>query len=271
MQPVSDISFSVVIPVYNGSATICRAIHSVLQQTWQPLQIIVADDASTDNTIVLLHTTFGNQITILSTAHNAGSATARNRGIAVAAGTHIAFLDADDEWHPEKLAFIAHALATEPNAHLLFHNYRLHSVTQPALPAGIVPRSLSFSRLLLGNCIVTSCAVMRAGLGYSFNEQMRHTEDYDLWLRIAYAGRVISLPHMLTVLHRPVTSPGGISSNIWAMRKGELRAYTHLVQFNVLFVLLLPALWSYSLLKHVARLAGIMKRGISYTKMKYNN
>jgi hypothetical protein len=51
------------------------------------------------------------------------------------------------------------------------------------------------------------------------------------------------------------------------MRKGELMAYTHLVQYNVLWVLLLPLLWIYSLIKHVARALGVMKRGVSYTKM----
>jgi glycosyltransferase involved in cell wall biosynthesis len=238
-----------------------------LQQSHKPIQIIVADDASTDNTIALLHTTYGNQITVLQTAHNTGSAATRNRGIAIATGTHIAFLDADDEWHPEKLAYITQALVAIPNAQLVFHNYRLYSRPQPYFPASVLPKPLSFFRLLRGNCIVTSCAVIRTDLGYRFNEQMRHTEDYDLWLRITYSGLVCSLPHTLTVLHRPVTSPGGISSNIWAMRKGELMAYTHLVQYNVLWVLLLPLLWIYSLIKHVARALGVMKRGVSYTKM----
>ncbi len=265
MPPVANISFSVVIPVYNGSATICRAVQSVLQQTWPPLQIIVADDASTDNTIALLQATYGNRITILNTPHNAGSAAARNRGIKAATGTHIAFLDADDEWHPHKLAIVASALAKVPQAQLLFHQYRLYSTPSPAMAVSVVPGQLSFIRLLRGNCIVTSCAVIRAVSLHRFDESMRHTEDYDLWLRMAYNGGVYAIPHTLTILHRPVTSPGGISSNVWAMRKGELTAYTHLLRYNVLFAPLLPFLWVYSLAKHCLRSVGILKRGVSYS------
>lgn len=268
MHGYSYISFTVVIPVYNGSATICRAVDSVLLQTWPPAQIVVADDASTDNTVALLHSAYGNRITILRIPQNGGSAIARNRGIDIAKGTHIAFLDADDEWHPEKLATVAKALVIQPQANLLFHNYMLYHQSSPVLPPVITLSSLSYCRLLSGNCIVTSCAVIRAGMGFRFDEGMRHTEDYDLWLRIAYSGMAYSLPGTLTILHRPVTSAGGISSNIWAMRKGELKAYTHLIRYNVIFVLLIPFLWLYSLTKHAVRAIGFMRKGVSYSKLK---
>lgn len=89
---------SVVIPVYNGDRFIGQAIESVLSQTYSPLEIIVIDDGSTDQTEQAL-APYLHQIQYL-TQPNQGSAAARNSGLCVATGELIAFLDADDFFFP---------------------------------------------------------------------------------------------------------------------------------------------------------------------------
>jgi hypothetical protein len=83
---------------------------------------------------------------------------------------------------------------------------------------------------------------------------MRYTEDYDLWLRIVYSQPAYGIDQNLTRLFRGITSPGGISSNTWLMRVGEMKAYTHLVKLNVLFGLAVPFLILWSLAKHLFKL-----------------
>ncbi|MBE3604183.1 glycosyltransferase family 2 protein, partial [bacterium] len=94
---------SAVIPVYNGAATIARAVASVLAQRYDgAVETIVVDDGSTDSTRAIL-AGFGDHIRTIHQP-NRGPAAARNVGARLAAGEYLAFLDADDEWMPEKLA-----------------------------------------------------------------------------------------------------------------------------------------------------------------------
>ena len=93
---------SVILPVYNRAASVARAIDSVLAQTYEPLELIVVDDGSTDRTRDVVRQ-FAPGVTLVEQEH-AGAYAARNRGIAHARGELIAFIDSDDAWLPEKLA-----------------------------------------------------------------------------------------------------------------------------------------------------------------------
>ena len=93
---------SVVIPTYNREDIVSRAIDSVLEQTLSDVEVIVVDDASTDDTISVLES-YNDQIEYYRHEENKGGSAARNTGIKTASGEYIAFLDADDEWDPAKL------------------------------------------------------------------------------------------------------------------------------------------------------------------------
>ncbi len=93
---------SVIIPVYNHAHWIGSAIQSILAQTYQDYEIIIVDDGSTDNLVDTLKPF--NEIKIIRHAQNLGRAAARNTGVLAASGKYIAFLDADDQWMPTKLA-----------------------------------------------------------------------------------------------------------------------------------------------------------------------
>jgi glycosyltransferase involved in cell wall biosynthesis len=95
---------SVVIPTDNRGALITRAITSALGQSWQPVEVVVVDDASTDNTNQVVANIGDPRVKYLRLEKKGGACVARNAGIDAAKGEYVAFLDSDDEWHPEKIA-----------------------------------------------------------------------------------------------------------------------------------------------------------------------
>lgn len=92
---------SCIVPVYNGERYLQEALESIIAQTYGPLEIIVVDDGSTDGTRAVVDR-FTDRVTYLWQS-NGGPASARNAGIRASTGPFLAFLDADDLWHPEKL------------------------------------------------------------------------------------------------------------------------------------------------------------------------
>src|SRR6266478_4195467 len=111
---------SIVIPVYNGAATVAHAVDSALGQRFDPgFDVIVVDDGSTDATAATL-AGFGDRIRVM-TQGNRGPAAARNSGVAIARGEYLAFLDADDVFLPGKLAATA-PLLDDLSAVLVFHD-----------------------------------------------------------------------------------------------------------------------------------------------------
>ena len=99
---MNSLLISCIIPVFNGERYLREAIDSILAQTHRPLEIIIVDDGSTDGTRAVV-ANYGDQVRYVWQP-NSGPATARNLGLSRAAGEFVAFLDADDLWHAEKLA-----------------------------------------------------------------------------------------------------------------------------------------------------------------------
>src|SRR3989344_7717878 len=112
-----------IMPVYNGAATLAEAIDSVLAQTFRDFEIILVDDGSTDTTPEVVKRYRGK----LRYYHiaNCGGADARNYGVSKSNGKLLAFLDADDRWHPEKLARSVEAIHTNRDAAMVCTAYAL--------------------------------------------------------------------------------------------------------------------------------------------------
>jgi glycosyltransferase involved in cell wall biosynthesis len=185
---------SVVIPTYNCAGFLGEAIRSVLAQTFQDFEIIVIDDASTDDTQAALQT-FTSRVRSIR-QDRAGPSVARNRGILEAQGEWIAFLDADDLWRPTKLARQIQYGHDHPEAVLIYTDFTRGpkpGANNESRLKDFKPRHPidSFHALLAENFIATPTvlvrrdALARSGL---FDPSLRGSEDLELWLRLARIG-----------------------------------------------------------------------------------
>ena len=94
---------SVIVPMHNSSKYLTECIESILNQTYNNFEIIIVDDASTDNSVEIASEIKDNRIRIFKLEENLGVATARNKGIEEATGDYICFIDSDDYWVRDKL------------------------------------------------------------------------------------------------------------------------------------------------------------------------
>lgn len=247
---------SVIIPVYNSEKTIESTINSVLHQTYsQSIEIIIVNDGSTDGSKEAINTIIKNNQTIiiikLINKSNNGVSSARNKGLTVAKGDYIAFLDSDDTWHPEKLEIIIKTMV-DNNIKFIGHGYTNKSVF-PSLRESGKLKKISFSSLLLKNFAVTPSIVIKKDICELFNEEMSHTEDHELWLRIALNHDVYYLDSPLVKLGRPELSAGGLSSDLWKMRKGEIQMFINIAKRKKALIPSVPLLIGFSLLKHAKK------------------
>jgi glycosyltransferase involved in cell wall biosynthesis len=118
---VKENLISCIVPVYNSERYLGETLDSILAQTYRPLEIIVVDDGSTDGTAAVA-AGYGHRVRYVRQA-NAGEAAARNRGLNVAEGEFVAFDDADDLWHPEKLERQVARLEHRPEIDLSFTSF----------------------------------------------------------------------------------------------------------------------------------------------------
>jgi len=227
---------SVIIPTFNRLPLVREAVGSVCAQRDAVCETIVVDDGSTDGTGEALEREFGTRIRVLRTT-NRGVAAARNRGVAASRGDHLAFLDSDDLWLPDKLAVQEAFFAAHPQAEIcqtdeiwVRNGVRINPGAHHRKPSGdIFAASLQ-------RCLVSPSAVMlrrrlfeRAG---GFDESLPACEDYDLWLRIARDTPV-------WLIDRPlVVKRGGhadqLSRRFWGMDRFRVAALVHLLNEGTL-------------------------------------
>ena len=178
---------SVVIPTYNRAHTIARAIDSVLAQTYGNFELIVVDDASTDETLDILKG-YGGRIKVLKQQRNEGVSVSRNRGVREAKGSYICFLDSDDAWRPQKLEFQVNLLERE--------DFKIIHSEEIWIRKGVRvnPKKIHqkyggwIFKECLPRCIISPSAVMIEKETFlqegGFDETLVVCEDYDLWAKL---------------------------------------------------------------------------------------
>lgn len=235
-----ECSVSVVIPHYNSSGTIRRALGSVAAQTLTPLEVVIVDDCSTSAERDALHALEDEShpfpVRVLEQERNQGPAAARNRGWEASRGEWIAFLDSDDSWHPRRLELQAQALTpatlmVSTACEVLSDDARLPGPLPTPMPA---PVRLGLGHHVVRNPHTTSSVLLRRDLPVRFTPGRFYAEDYELWIRVAALGDVLSLPVPLAYFHKDPFGTSGLSSRIWKMIAGEQRTFMLLRRDRVL-------------------------------------
>lgn len=268
---------SVVIPTYNRANHVARAIKSVLLQTYTDYEIIVVDDGSTDETRSILEGNF-HHITYVY-QDNAGPAAARNKGIMLASGKWLAFLDSDDVWLPNKLQMQL-SQCLNLNADLCFHdlsilnpggdnirswNEHVHKRHRSldSLKTGILldayQRMMAMGHIFLTTTFFAKRAVVN-DVGY-FKEDLRTSEDVEFFFRLAARYRVAYISEALAVYspgpHRVTDSERIYMDRITAIKRS--------LEDRLVCEDIVLAEWARKgLLQETRSLAGFYRRSGSY-------
>lgn len=197
---------SVIIPTYNSSQTLARAIDSVLRQTYHYWELIIVDDGSIDHPENVVAAYQHDQRIIFIRQENKGPGAARNTGASHARGTYLAFLDADDYWHDEKLARQIDIFNQDPKTIVCYTEvyvidpfsdliWDLKRATLQKPRSGSIAFFLVFHNTVTLSSTVVVKSVFDSIGGFYESRDILMNEDLDLWLRLAPMGHF----HAITV------------------------------------------------------------------------
>ena len=234
---VSNPLVSVVIPTYNRERTIKASVQSVLDQTYQNLEVIVVDDGSTDGTKNIVSAIDDPRVHLII-QKNQGACVARNTGIEAARGLFIAFQDSDDEWFPEKLETQLRVFDQEIAVDVVFCDAMKYTedgtntgeklVTENI--SGIVPRDILQSKSLVS----TQTMLMRSSClqDIKFDPEMPRLQDFDLVYRLceSYAFYYVDRPLVKMYMQSDSISANPRKSII--ARKRMIEKYPYVMQRN---------------------------------------
>lgn len=217
-------SISVIIPTWNRADSLVCAIKSALAQTLPPLEILVCDDGSTDETEKVLSAFNDDRVVWLPGKRTGLPACPRNRGILKSRGNWIAFLDDDDAWLPNKLQRQIDALRISGCLASCCDAFRVKSNTDELLDTllDLKNERLDFDDLLEVNKVICSSVLVRKDIlliagGFSENASLKAGEDYALWLRIATLTGFAVVPEPLLIYldipHQSVRKDGMDAEN----------------------------------------------------------
>lgn len=229
-DPLLATDVSVIIPAYKAEDTIARALDSALAQTALPAEIIVIDDGSQDRTREIVKNYVARETACairLLEQENLGAGAARNRGLIASENKLVAFLDADDEWLPEKLARSLAVMNSEA-ADLVSHDYiraEGETATQISCAQNFNRRPDPFVDYFLRGYIATSTVIAHRALLVDtggFDPSLRAGQDYELWL--AAISRPGMRHHVFAEsLTRYHVTPNSITSQVELRRRTSWR------------------------------------------------
>ena len=222
---------SVIIPTWNRSALLPRALESVLSQTLLPREIIVVDDGSDDDTGELVYSRYPE--VKYHYQPNLGVSSARNVGIRESSTDWIAFLDSDDQWLPRKLEIQHQAIYDNPAIRIchtdeiwIRNGKRVNSMKKHAKPDGwIFEQCLPLCCVSPSSILIHRCVLDEVGL---FDESLPACEDYDLWLRVFCQYPVLLVDQPL--LNKYGGHDDQLSRKFWGMDRFRVQAMDKLLE-----------------------------------------
>ncbi|MCX7278833.1 MAG: glycosyltransferase family 2 protein [Burkholderiales bacterium] len=228
---ISHASVSVVVPCFRCAKTIERAVASIAEQSMRPQQVILVDDGNDDDTPSVLQCLRARYpvgwISIITMTVNQGAATARNTGWAKADGRYVAFLDADDTWHREKIAVQYNFMSANPSLVLTGHGFIQaegdHMPLFPPTTAELRARLVKPWKVLLKNPFITPSIMVITNSTVRFPQGQRHMEDHMFLMQLALRGNsMLTIDRPLAVIYKHQYGQTGLSSNMNAMHHAEL-------------------------------------------------
>ena len=183
---------SIVIPLYNKEGCIGKTLGSVLAQSYRDFEVVIVDDGSTDESTRIVSSIPDDRIRLI-TKENGGPSSARNRGIEVAIGEFIAFIDADDIWSPDYLKEMVDLIESFPNAVIWGFNYstiqngQVKELDTKEYRGYVSDKwdSFPFFFFTSSTCCRRATLIELGG----FDERMVYGEDIDMWFRLLLSGR----------------------------------------------------------------------------------
>ena len=261
---------TVIIPCFCCASTIGRAVQSILSQTVLPAELILVDDCSNDGGLTVaelkkIQDQHQNEMKIVvqQMEKNDGPGSSRNLGWSVATQPYIAFLDADDSWHPKKIEIQYGWMKMHPEAVLSGHlsNVLLEEGDLPVTNEASI-KQINLNSLLLSNCLPTRSVMLKTEVTERFFKGKRQAEDYLLWLQIALTGAPIFLIGApLAFSYKADFGSAGLNANLQESFLGVKDTYRKLWLAGQL------SIWSYSLyialayVKHLRRQILVSLRG----------
>lgn len=227
---------SIIMPVHNGEVTIGESIESVRAQTYPIWELIIVDDDSTDNTRNIIEQYIEDvRIRYYRQDKNSGVAAARNKGISLAGGRYIAFLDSDDLWLPEKLQRQI-SFMEEHSYGFTYTEYR--QFTDNPQEAGKIVKvqdCVDYRELLKGNDIGCLTVVLDRMFFSDINMPQERHEDYITWLNLLRDGKKAYGLHSDLARYRK--SEKSLTGNKWTSLQWTWNVYRksqHLPRYEAL-------------------------------------
>jgi glycosyltransferase involved in cell wall biosynthesis len=233
----------------------------VAAQTLVPQELILVNDASTDDSLnVILNSArryAPDWVRIIQLAENQGAGAARNMGWQAAKSPLIAFLDADDAWHPRKIEIQYKWMRDHPNVTLTGHLLAWETEdAEWASPSRLRTTHVTKNQLLFFSPIRTQTIMIRRDEPLRFAQGQRFSEDHCLLVNMACSGRDIALLHVtLGRIHKANFGAAGLSNNLWAMERDQLKNYVALLQQRRIGVVLFVLVAVCSFAKYLRRIA----------------
>ena len=214
---------TVIVPVLNGEGTLSRALLSVINQSLAISKIIIVNDNSTDNTQTIINDFQSRfiqrdiEFDSINTLMTLGPGLARNLGIQKTFTKYIAFLDADDSWHEEKIRLQYDFMEKHPEYFMT-----CHSSLRPQETPAERDRDLNFNKLLFRNIVATRTVMLKSEPKLYFNKGL--AEDFELWLSILASNkRACFLSTPIAFHFKQDFSKNGISGRLLEHEVWELR------------------------------------------------
>ena len=237
---VSVANVSVIIPNFNSATVLNRALESIFNQTLPILEVIIVDDFSDDDErktlqLIVQHwKNHGLDVFLILNNENIGPGASRNLAIGHSIGKYIAFIDADDVWHREKIK-IQYQIMENFSLSMTGHMY-VHNITSDFLNVQpkISYKRLKLVQLLFKNPFATPTVMIKRNGFVSFPEQLRYGEDYYCWIKNASVGSIAMINTELAAGFKNSFGESGLSKNIVKMNKGVLQVFSMLYREGII-------------------------------------